>query len=107
MSEEYLRVASLRVKLIEAYSASGLSTKDFIKAYEAGAVAADLREALGRWGNIHTPSNFYKNWLASYREHGIAALVPQYSRYRGGAGAFFDEREKEIINSLYLDERTF
>lgn len=104
-SQAGLRIAAMRVKLIEAYSQSGLSAKAFIAAYESGAVAADLRERLGRWGNIHTQSNFYKNWLAVYQEHGIAGLVPQYARRRGGAGASFDEKAKEIINSLYLDLR--
>ena len=104
-SEVGLRIAAMRVKLIEAYSQSGLSAKAFIAAYEAGEVAADLRERLGRWGNIHTQSNFYKNWLAVYQKHGIAGLVPQYDRKRGGAGASFDEKAKEIINSLYLDLR--
>ena len=104
-SEAGLRIAAMRVKLIEAYSQSGLSAKAFIDAYEAGEVAADLRERLGRWGNIHTQSNFYKNWLAVYQKHGIAGLIPQYDRKRGGAGASFDEKAKEIINSLYLDLR--
>lgn len=104
-SEAGLRIAAMRVKLIEAYSQSGLSAKAFIAAYEAGEVAADLRERLGRWGNIHTQSNFYKNWLAVYQKHGIAGLIPQYDRRRGGAGASFDEKAKEIINSLYLDLR--
>ena len=104
-SEAGLRIAAMRVKLIESYSQSGLSAKAFIAAYEAGEVAADLRERLGRWGNIHTQSNFYKNWLAVYQKHGIAGLVPQYDRKRGGAGASFDEKAKEIINSLYLDLR--
>ena len=104
-SEAGLRIAAMRVKLIEAYSQSGLSAKAFIAAYEAGEVASDLRERLGRWGNIHTQSNFYKNWLAVYQKHGIAGLVPQYARRRGGAGASFDEKAKEIINSLYLDLR--
>lgn len=104
-SEAGLRIAAMRVKLIEAYSQSGLSAKAFIAAYESGSVAADLRERLGRWGNIHTQSNFYKNWLAVYQEYGIAGLVPQYARRRGGAGASFDEKAKEIINSLYLDLR--
>ena len=104
-SEAGLRIAAMRVKLIEAYAQSGLSAKAFIAAYEAGEVAADLRERLGRWGNIHTQSNFYKNWLAVYQKHGIAGLVPQYDRKRGGAGASFDEKAKEIINSLYLDLR--
>ena len=104
-SEAGLRIAAMRVKLIETYSQSGLSVKAFIAAYEAGEVAAELRERLGRWGNIHTQSNFYKNWLAVYQKHGIAGLIPQYDRRRGGAGASFDEKAKEIINSLYLDLR--
>ena len=104
-SEAGLRIAAMRVKLIEAYSQSGLSAKAFIAAYETGAIAADLRERLGRWGNIHTQSNFYKNWLAVYEQYGLAGLAPQYARRRGGAGASFDEKAKEIIRSLYLDLR--
>ena len=100
-----LQIAAMRVKLIEAYSQSGLSAKAFIAAYESGAIAADLRERLGRWGNIHTQSNFYKNWLAVYEQYGLAGLAPQYARRRGGAGASFDEKAKEIIRSLYLDLR--
>ena len=100
-----LQIAAMRAKLIEAYSQSGLSAKAFIAAYESGAIAADLRERLGRWGNIHTQSNFYKNWLAVYEQYGLAGLAPQYARRRGGAGASFDEKAKEIIRSLYLDLR--
>lgn len=103
--EADLQIAAMRVKLIEAYSQSGLSAKAFIAAYETGAIAADLRERLGRWGNIHTQSNFYKNWLAVYEQYGLAGLAPQYARRRGGAGASFDEKAKEIINTLYLDLR--
>ncbi|MDR1252853.1 MAG: hypothetical protein LBK62_11930, partial [Treponema sp.] len=78
-TDEALKIASLRLKLIEAYSRSGLSANDFITAYENGVAVPDLKEELGRWGNIHTPSNFYKNWLRAYEEHGLAGLAPQYA----------------------------
>lgn len=103
--EADLTIAAMRVKLIESYSQSGLSVKAFIKAYEDGVIASDLKERLGRWGNIHTPSNFYKNWLAVYEQHGLAGLAPQYQRRKGGAGMSFDEKAKEIIRALYLDLR--
>ncbi|QEJ99488.1 Mu transposase C-terminal domain-containing protein [Treponema phagedenis] len=103
--EADLTIAAMRVKLIESYSQSGLSVKAFIKAYEDGVIASDLKERLGRWGNIHTPSNFYKNWLAVYEQHGLAGIAPQYQRRKGGAGASFDEKAKEIIRALYLDLR--
>jgi hypothetical protein len=80
-----------------------LSAKDFITAYENGVAVPDLKEQLGRWGNIHTQSNFYKNWLRAYEEHGLAGIAPQYAASRGGAGASLDVRAKEIIEALFLD----
>jgi hypothetical protein len=39
-----LKIAAARVKLIEAYNASGLSVADFITAYENGVAVPELRE---------------------------------------------------------------
>jgi transposase InsO family protein len=103
--DDMLRIASLRKQLIDVYSASGLSACNFITAYENGVAVPELREQLGRWGNIHTPSNFYKNWLRAYEEHGLAGLAPQYATRRGGSGASLDDRAKEIIEALFLDPR--
>jgi hypothetical protein len=64
-----------------------------------------LKEQLGRWGNIHTHSNFYKNCLRAYEEHGLAGLAPQYAAIRGGSGASLDSRAKDIIEALHLDPR--
>ncbi|MDR0557929.1 MAG: hypothetical protein LBG43_08720 [Treponema sp.] len=72
-----LKIAAARRKLIEAFNASGLPVPQFITAYENGVAAPELREQLGRYGNIHTQSNFYE-WLARYGRHGLAGLAPQY-----------------------------
>jgi hypothetical protein len=53
-----LKIAAARVKLIEAYNASGLSVADFITAYENGVAVPELRERLGKYGNIPTQSNY-------------------------------------------------
>ncbi|MDR3302074.1 MAG: Mu transposase C-terminal domain-containing protein [Spirochaetaceae bacterium] len=99
-----LKIAALRAQLIRAYNDSGLSAAQFITAYENGVAVPELRERLGRWGNIHTQSNFY-GWLASYERHGLAGLAPQYAKRHGGAGASLDERAKELIQGIYLDPR--
>jgi transposase InsO family protein len=78
---------------------------EFITAYENGVIAPDLRSRLGRHGNIHSPSNFYENWLAKYERYGLAGLAPQYAKKRGGSGASLDERAKELIQAIYLDPR--
>ena len=100
-----LQIAAARAKLIDAYNASGLSVAQFIAAYENGVAAPELRERLGRWGNIHSPSNFYTNWLARYEQCGLAGLAPQYAKKRGGSGASLDDKAKNIIEVLYLDLR--
>jgi transposase InsO family protein len=100
-----LKIAALRRKLIEAYNASGLSVPQFISAYENGVAVPELRERLGRWGKIHSVSNFYENWLAKYERYGLAGLAPQYARRKGGSGASLDGKAKEIIEALYLDPR--
>jgi transposase InsO family protein len=104
-AEQDLKIAAMRAKLIEAYNASGLSAAQFIQAYENGVAATELRERLGRWGNIHSASNFYENWLARYERYGLAGLAPQYAKRKGGSGASLDGRAKEIIEALYLDPR--
>jgi transposase InsO family protein len=100
-----LKIAAARAKLIEAYNASGLSVADFITAYENGVIAPELRERLGKHGNIHSRSNFYENWLARYERHGLAGLAPRYAKRKGGSGASLDDRAKELIQALYLDPR--
>ena len=100
-----LKIAAARRKLIEAYNASGLSVARFITAYENGVAVPELKEQLGRWGNIHSASNFYENWLAKYERYGLAGLAPQYAKRRGGSGASLDDRAKELIQALYLDPR--
>jgi hypothetical protein len=87
-----LKIASARRKLIEAYNQSGLSVPQFITAYENGVAVPELRERLGRYGNIHTQSNFYE-WLARYERYGIAGLAPQYAKSRGGSGASLDGKK--------------
>jgi transposase InsO family protein len=99
-----LKIAAMRRKLIEAYNASGLSVAQFITAYENGVAVPELRERLGRYGNIHSQSNFY-SWLAQYEKCGLAGLAPQYAKRRGGNGASLDERAKELIQGIYLDPR--
>jgi hypothetical protein len=100
-----LKIAATRAKLIEAYNASGLSASQFITAYENGVAVPELRERLGRYGNIHSASNFYENWLAKYERYGLAGLAPQYARKRGGSGASLDDKAKEFIQAIYLDPR--
>ena len=100
-----IKIAAARRKLIEAYNASGLSVARFITAYEAGVAVPELREQLGRWGNIHSVSNFYENWLAKYERYGLAGLAPQYAKRKGGNGASLDDNAKEIIEAIYLDPR--
>jgi hypothetical protein len=75
-----------------------------ITAFENGVAVPELRERLGRYGNIHSQSNFY-NWLALYEHYGMAGLDPQYAKRRGGSGASLDEKAKELIQAIYLDPR--
>jgi len=100
--EEYLRIAAARRKVLEAYSASGLSASQFVTAYNNGVIAPDIRGQLGSFGEISAQSSLYR-WLERYEQHGLAGLAPQYSRHRGGSGASLDERAKELIQALYLD----
>jgi transposase InsO family protein/transposase len=99
-----LKIAAVRAQLIEAYNASGLSVAQFITAYENGVAVSELRERLGRYGNIHSQSNFY-SWLAQYEKYGLAGLAPQYAKRRGGSGASLDNKAKELIQAIYLDPR--
>ncbi len=91
------------MQVIKAWSASGLTVQDFVKAYNAGVAVPDLREKLGPHGDISTFQSFYR-WLASYEKHGLAGLAPQYAVRRGGNGATLSDEEKEYIRALYLDE---
>jgi putative transposase len=102
-TEEERNIARLRLKIIEAYDASGFNVPRFIEAYEKGAIVPDIKERLGRWGLIHTPHVFYDNWLRRYALYGLAGLAPQYRRNRGGAGASLPQDVKDRIEWLYLD----
>ena len=100
--DEYLRIASARRKVLEAYSASGLSASQFVTAYNNGVIASDIRGQLGSFGEISSQSSLYR-WLERYEQYGLTGLAPQYSRDRGGSGASLDERAKELIQAIYLD----
>ncbi|MDR1949158.1 MAG: helix-turn-helix domain-containing protein, partial [Spirochaetaceae bacterium] len=100
--EEYLRIAAARRKVLEAYSASGLTAAQFVTAYNNGVAVPELRGQLGTFGEISSQSSLYR-WLERYEQFGIAGLAPQYAKRRGGSGASLDERAKELIQALYLD----
>jgi transposase InsO family protein len=100
--EKYLQIAATRRKVLEAYSASGLTASQFVTAYNNGVIAPDVRNQLGSFGEISTQSSLYR-WLERYEQHGLTGLAPQYSKNRGGSGASLDERAKDIIQALYLD----
>jgi transposase len=100
--EEYLRIAAARRKVLEAYSASGLTPAQFVSAYNNGVAVPELRGQLGAFGEISSQSSLYR-WLERYEQFGIAGLAPQYARRRGGSGASLDEKAKELIQALYLD----
>ncbi len=101
--EEYLKVAAMRRKVIEAWNASGLTVEQFVTAYQNGVAVPDLRDRLDKYGDINTYQSFYR-WLADYREHGLAGLAPRYPKKRGGNGAGLDQQAKELIEALYLDD---
>jgi transposase InsO family protein len=100
--EEYLRVAAARRKVLEAYSASGLTAAQFVTAWNSGVAVPELRGQLGAFGEISSQSSLYR-WLERYEQFGLAGLAPQYSRRRGGSGASLDERARDLIQALYLD----
>ncbi|MDR2098214.1 MAG: Mu transposase C-terminal domain-containing protein [Spirochaetaceae bacterium] len=95
-------IALLRKQIIDAYDGSGLSVIEFIRHYEAGVILPEVKERLGRWGLIHTPSKFYAHWLSRYSKFGIEGLVPQY-KDKGGPGASLTQEMKDRIEWLYLD----
>ena len=100
--EEYLQVAAARRKVLEAYSASGLTASQFVTAYNNGVIALDIRNQLGSFGKISSQSSLYR-WLGDYEKNGLTGLAPQYQKDRGGSGASLDERAKELIQAIYLD----
>ena len=101
--EEYLHVAAARRKVIEAWSASGLTVEQFVTAYNNGIAVPELREQLGGHGAIASFQSFYR-WLAEFEQHGLAGLAPRYAKRRGGNGASLDDHAKELIRALYLDD---
>ena len=102
--EKYLQIASVRRKVLEAYSSSKLTAEQFVAAYNAGAIVPDIKERLGNYGEITSKSSLYR-WLGSYEQHGLTGLAPQYARRRGGSGATLDEPAKDLIQSIWLDPR--
>jgi len=102
--EEYLRIASARRLVIEAYSESSLTAGEFVRRYRGGEIAPDIRARLGKHGDISHASGLYR-WLGRYERHGLAGLAPQYARRRGGPGASLGGEAKEMIHSLWLDMR--
>jgi putative transposase len=100
LPEKYRLIADGRRKVLEAYSASGLSAAGFVEAYNSGEIAPELRARLGRHGDITRASSLYR-WLEQYEKDGIAGLAPQYSGR--GAGATLPQETKDRIEWLYLD----
>jgi putative transposase len=96
-------IAVNRQKIINAYAASGLPAKQFVELYGKELIASEAGERLGRWGLLKSPSAFYSHWLLRYQQFGLAGLVPQYNRDRGGAGATLSQEAKDRIEWLYLD----
>jgi hypothetical protein len=96
-------IALTRQKIINAYDASGLSAKQFVELYNKGLIIPEIRERLGRWGLLKSTSMFYSHWLLRYQQFGLAGLVPQYNRDRGGAGATLSQEARDRIEWLYLD----
>jgi transposase InsO family protein len=103
LPEERRAIARLREKLLFAWSDSGLKAEDFVKAYHAGVAIPELREKLGRHGNIKTFQTLYR-WLDLYTQFGLEGLAPQYAVKKGGNGASFDQRTKELIWFYYLNK---
>jgi transposase InsO family protein len=95
-------IAHNRQKIIIAYDESGLSVKQFIKLYNEGVIIPEVKDRLGRWGHSGSISVFYSNWLARYKQFGLAGLAPQYQD-RGGDGATLSQETKDRIEWLYLD----
>jgi hypothetical protein len=96
-------IAVNRQKIINAYDDSGLSAKQFVERYNKGLIVPEIRERLGRWGLLKSTSVFYSHWLLRYQQFGLAGLVPQYNRDRGGAGATLPQEARDRIEWLYLD----
>jgi transposase len=106
VTEDYRHVAQLREKVIQVYSASGLSAEQFVKAYSGDMAVPgapelpELRKQLGNYGKISTYQSLYR-WLNQLAQHGVDGLAPQYSK-RGGNGASLDEHTKQLIWVYYL-----
>jgi len=101
ISLNYLEVASMRLKIIEAYNASGLSAKEFSDVYNKDLILPELKNELGKYGRV-TVHTLYE-WMPRYERYGLAGLAPQYAASKGGAGHLLDGKAKEIIQALYLN----
>ncbi|MDR0487078.1 MAG: hypothetical protein LBG91_02405, partial [Treponema sp.] len=97
--EKYLQTAAARLKVIEAYSASGFNMERFVTAYNNNAVIPDIHARLGK---KLSQTNLYE-WLKLYERYGLTGLAPQYSKKRGGSGASLPQEAKELIEALWLD----
>jgi hypothetical protein len=100
--EPYLDIAAARLKVLDAWSASGLSPGQFITAWNNGVAVPELRGRLGTFGGISSQSSLYR-WLERYTQHGLEGLAPQYPKQRGGNGASLPREVKDRIEWLYLD----
>ncbi|MDR2247744.1 MAG: hypothetical protein LBE17_13920, partial [Treponema sp.] len=98
-TETEREIAFNRQKIIDAYSDSGLSAKQFIELYNDNVIVSDIKERLGRWGHIGSTAVFYQNWLRRYQQFGLAGLAPQYHD-RGKDGATLSQEAKDRIEWL-------
>ena len=94
-------IALKRQKIIDNYSDSGLSVKQFVEFYNDNLILPEIKERLGRWGNIGSTAMFYQNWLRRYQQFGLAGLAPQYQKR--GPGARLSREVKDLLEYLYLD----
>ena len=101
-TETEREIAFKRQKIIDAYSDSGLSVKQFVEYYNDNLILPEIKEHLGRWGTIGSTAMFYQNWLRRYQQFGLEGLVPQYHD-RGGMCAGLSQETKDRIEWLYLD----
>ena len=91
--------AHLKAKIINAWSASGLSHEEFSALYNTNQVIPEIRQA--NKNKTVSASTLYR-WMQDYTAGGEDGLVPRYAGKRGGHGASLDERIKGHIWFYYL-----
>ena len=100
-SEKARKAALARTSLITSWyehKERGMSLKEFIDLYNAGAVARGCMHLLGK---ITAPT-FYR-WASSFEKGGADALIPKYGRNKNGAGSVaLTPMEQEIAKAYYL-----